>query len=169
MRRGGPAATCAPGTKRCNLRSMNDSNAPRTELALGTGEVPDANPTQALMDELPAEAPPLLIGAPFAISHECDLLDASEGAPGCVAVVRCECTQVFKFNLLLAGTKRCPKCREAYTHLLLIARADDKEIVGEAMAQVLGANGYTVPGGDDEGDEDDEDDDDDDGQGDNEG
>jgi hypothetical protein len=122
--------------------------------------IPNANPVESL-----DEAPPLVVGAPFAISHECDLLDAQEAAPGCVVVLRCDCGQTFKFSPLLAGPKRCPKCKAAFTHLLLVARSEDTSIVSEAMAQVLAANGYEVPdfdGGDDDDDEGDDDDDDED-------
>jgi hypothetical protein len=116
------------------------------------------NPLDAAIDE----APPLVVGPPFAISHDCDLLTAHEAAPGCVIVMRCDCGQVFKANLLAPGPKRCPKCRVAYTHLLLVARADDASIVSEAMTQVLDANGYAIPGEEDEDeDEDDEEDEED--------
>lgn len=149
--------------KTVQLRGMNEPKPTLTVAAepVEVGDhIPEANPS---MDAAP-EAPPLFIGEPFAISHACDLLTAEEGAPGCACVVRCDCGQVFKFSLLAAGPKRCPSCRTPYTHLLLIAPADDTEIVGEAMAQVLNANGYSVPdfeGDDDDDEEEDEEDEED--------
>lgn len=110
------------------------------------------------------EAPQLTIGEPFAIAEDVDLLDVSEAKPGCVAIVRCDtddCGQPFRINLLTQGVKHCPRCKVGYSHVLLVARADNVEIIGAAMTQVLQSNGYDVPQGDeeDEGEEGDEDED----------
>ena len=123
--------------------------------------------------------PPLVIGEPFALAEGVELLERvgldeatvrrelEKGRPGCSAVVKCDgpedtpCGQMFRVDLLQPGLKSCPKCKTKYTHVLLIAPADDDDIIADAMAQVLSANGYQLPGGDDdEGDEDDEGDDD---------
>lgn len=133
----------------------DDDKTQQNPLALpdADGDIPDGETGS------PMEAPPLVIGAPFALSHDCALLNKDEGAPGCVAVVECdECQQKFKIDLLSEGVKHCPKCRAAFSHCLLVARTDDTEIVPSAMAIVLKANGYDAPPGlgDDEDDEDDD-------------
>lgn len=125
-------------------------------------EVPDAIP-DAQAGEAPAPTvPPLRIGDPFAIAQDCELVETKDGG-GCTAVVQCdECSQRFRIDLLRAGAKYCPKCNAAYTHMLLISKTDDAEIVGQAMAIVLIANGFEPPaglGGDDDEEEDEEEDD----------
>lgn len=109
--------------------------------------------------EAMGEPPPLVIGAPFAKSHDCELLDVPlpAGSKGCTAVLKCDdCGQKFKINLLSPEVKHCPnpKCRAAFSHVLLVARTDDTEIVTAAMAQVMRANGFEMASPDDEDDED---------------
>ena len=126
-------------------------------------EVPEAQSLAGLMG---GEAPQLTIGEPFAIAEDLDLLDVTEAKPGCVAIVKCDtndCGQVFRINLLAQGVKYCPRCRVGYSHVLLVARSDNTEIIGDAMTQVLQSNGYEVPDNgqgdeedDDEGDEEEE-------------
>lgn len=121
-------------------------------------EIPDAEGADA--SDVPA-LPPLRIGPPFAVADECDLLESHEAAPGCVAVMRCGadgCSQVFKFSLLSANEKRCPRCKTAYTHCLLVAPMANAEVVGAAIVQVMEANGFAAP---DLGDADDADEDED--------
>lgn len=110
--------------------------------------------------------PPLVIGAPFALSDDCEFVERPTRAldcghtqhPGCVAIVRClgpegdPCGQLFRIDLLEDGTKTCPRCKTQFTHLLLIAPVDDDEVIADAMKLVLQANGYPVPDdGTDEG------------------
>lgn len=68
------------------------------------------------------------LGDPFALALGCDLLPHSPGIPGCWASVRCDCGRSFKLDLLSAGRKPCPGCRLAYSHVLLVAPAEDTEI-----------------------------------------
>lgn len=123
---------------------------------------------EAHSDQAPPDLPSLQPGPPFAISLDCDLLDGKQaGSQGAFATVRCECGQGFRVNLLASGYKSCPKCHAEFTHILLIAHSDDHDIITEAMATVLAANGYQVP--DDDGRETNPDDDGDDGEGEGEG
>jgi hypothetical protein len=134
--------------------TMPDEQTKQANLAtVGEGEIPESESGGTM------EAPPLVIGAPFALSHDCELLSKDQGPPGCVAVVQCDdCSQKFKIDLLSDGVKHCPKCRNAFTHCLLVARTDDTEIVPRAMAIVLQANGYDAPGQGEDDDDEDEDD-----------
>lgn len=132
---------------------------------------PNQNPPPAIPDALaPTEdpaAPELRLGPPFAIAVGADLVDAKgSGGAGCTAIVKCDCSQMFRIDLLSGEAKYCPNCRVQFTHALLIAPHDDTDIVTAAMGVVMEANGFEGPGDDD--DDEGDDDDDDDGQGDDE-
>jgi hypothetical protein len=98
--------------------------------------IPDAESAEAD----PGDMQHLIVGEPFAIAHDCSLVDNA-----CHATVECECGQAFRLNLLLAGVKACPKCKEHYTHVLLICHADNDELVADAFDHVLEANGIELP------------------------
>ena len=108
----------------------------------GAAEPPEAEPI-ARAEVNPD--PVLELGEPFAISHDCALLDrdAEAGIPGCRATVQCDCGQMFAINLLADGEKVCPGCDLEYGHVLLVAPADDPEIIAEALALVLEAAGIS--------------------------
>jgi len=116
----------------------------------------------------------LMLGPPFAIAGDCELLDRDAATAcqsceqpqvhGAVAIVRCACGQPFRINLLSDGNKPCPAkgCGRVYTHVLLVADIHDDEIFADACMGILKANGYEVePPGDDEDPDDDGDPDDD--------
>jgi hypothetical protein len=92
----------------------------------------------------------LTLGPPFAIAHDCELVDH-----GCTATIRCGCGQALRFDLLQAGFKGCPKCSARYTHALLVCVEDNDELVGDAFEVVFNANGVELPddAGDDAGDD----------------
>lgn len=73
------------------------------------------------------------LGEPFAIAHDADLLerDDAAGVPGTYASIQCECGEPFRANLLDGRIKKCPGCKQAYTHVLLWARVDDHDIADE--------------------------------------
>lgn len=131
------------------------------DIPMATNDNPHAEPP-TMLDAIP----PLVIGESFAMAEGLDLVDipADGRHPGTVAVVTClggentPCGQTFMIPLLQAGAKTCPRCSKRYAHVLIIAEDDDDEIIAEAMAQVLRANGFPVP--DDELEDDDEGDDD---------
>jgi hypothetical protein len=136
--------------------------------------VPDAYPDLPDPDELAG----LVLGPPFAQAGDCELLERdpsskceSCGLPevhGATCIVRCECGQMFRVDLLSSGAKPCPaNCGRNYTHVLLVANVVDDEIFADCVTQILRSNGFEVaqsPDDDDDGDPADGDDDDD-GQG----
>lgn len=103
----------------------------------------------------PEDLEGIVLGPPFAMCGDCELLerDASTKCDAChqpqvhgaVALIRCECGQPFRIDLLTAGVKPCPKCERVYTHALLVANVNDDEIFADALAHVLTANGFAVP------------------------
>ncbi len=109
----------------------------------------------------PADLRHLLIGPPFAIAGEAEFLphDAEKGVVGSVSSIQCDCGQAFKINLLDNRAVACPKCKRAYTHVLLVCRTDDADMFDDLVFQVLEANGIAPP--DDEDAEDDDDNEDD--------
>lgn len=128
---------------------MDDAQTDEQEPNPPTTIVGDAIPEAS--NEQPQDIPPLVIGAPFAISNDCELLDRTDNTPGCAAIIECDqCQQKFRIDLLSEALKQCPKCHTAYTHMLLVAPAGDTDIIAGAMAQVMEANGYQVPDLDDD-------------------
>ena len=138
--------------------------------------IPDAD-DESQDPQIPAmPIPPLVIGDPFAVADGVELLERiqldegtvararEKGLPGCACVVKCDgteaqpCGQVFRIDLLQPGVKQCPRCKAKYTHVLLVAPVDDDDIIADAMATVLAANGYSLPGMDESDDDDDDDD-----------
>lgn len=125
-----------------------------------TDETPHDNPL--------GDAPALVIGAPCAFSADCDLMtrDDKRRVVGCAACVQCECGQPFRVDLLSEAMHGCPKCKREYTSLLIVARAEDRTVLQDAMEHVLAVNGIDVrdsnPDDGDDDDDDDQDDDDDD-------
>lgn len=102
------------------------------------------------LDEDDQGDPPL--GEPFALAMGCDLLQKAGGVPGCYASIRCDCGRAFKVDLLSEGLKACPGCRVNYSHVLLVAPADDTEITRELMDALHG-----TPEGDELGQQNDND------------
>jgi len=108
------------------------------------------------------EAIPL--GEPFALAIGAALLETNGRIPGCIVSARCDCGSAFKFSALAPGYKACPGCGTQYTHALLIAHADDLEIVDqfyEVIASEPGDDDGELAGDDDEADDDADDQDDD--------
>lgn len=139
---------------------MNDENNP-SNAATGDESIPDASEQTSV-----PFIPPLVIGNPFAMTEECDLVTAAEHRGANTRItIRCtsgeeeECGQLFNIDLAAAGAKDCPKCRSTFTHMLLVTAASDTGMVAAAMAQVLENNGIDPGalglGGDDEDDDDD--------------
>jgi hypothetical protein len=125
-------------------------------------ELPSVAAPERDDDDDDDELPP--IGEPFALTTGCDLLQVAPGVPGespaipgCFASVRCDCGRSFKVDLLSSGPKPCPGCRTLYSHVLLVAPCDDRDIVGEFYDAVELADDDDQ--GDDQGDDDDDDDD----------
>ncbi len=116
----------------------------------------------------------LLIPAPFVVGHDCEIeprggeLCSTCQQPACcgaVAVLRCDCGQLFRVDLLGDEPNLCPGCTRTYVTGLVVCQPDNPDAFLEALAVVLRANGYQVadPGaGDDDDDDDDQADDDDD-------
>ena len=87
----------------------------------------------------------MLLGPPFAIADDCELLEAKGSVPGCFVSLRCDgCHQVFKLDLLKTGVKPCPKCKLRYTHAVLVCLVDDDEMVAAAMVRIAQSNGYEL-------------------------
>lgn len=122
--------------------------------------MPNLTPAQVIdLDNAEAEqtdddgAEPATLGEPFALATGVELLDAEGRIPGCIVSARCDCGSAFKFSLLGAGYKACPGCGTQYTHALLIAPADDREIVDQFLEII-----DSEPAEDDNDDEDQRDD-----------
>lgn len=134
--------------------------------ASATAEIVDAAGEDVVDD---ASVPPdLLLGAPFAMVRDAELeLRSEDSCPSCeqpsvsgaTAVVRCDCSQLFRLNLL-GSAATCPACGVAYTHVLLFCRADNAEVFADAVTHVMRVNGFEVPDDDDQDDHDHDDDDD---------
>lgn len=152
--------TCQPSPKQRNMRRMSKT------------VIPDAGADQ---ESTPLEqVPELVIGPPFLVCHDVDVMERGgeicahcqqPEVSGAVAILRCDCQQLFRINLLDVGGDyaQCPKCEKKYTHVFIVAEHDNPEAFGEAVACALRANGYKVALPDElEDDADDEDDDDDD-------
>lgn len=88
----------------------------------------DAAQLGAVDDGDDDDTPPPL-GEPFALATGADLLQQAQGIPGSWASLRCDCGRAFKIDLLSPGVKCCPGCQVPYSHVLLVAPADDTEIV----------------------------------------
>jgi len=88
---------------------------------------------------------PSTLGEPFALATGAELLEAEGRIPGCIVSARCDCGSAFKFSLLAPGYKACPGCGTQYTHALLLAPADDTEIIDQFL-EVLDSE----PGEDDD-------------------
>jgi hypothetical protein len=73
------------------------------------------------------------LGEPFALATGAELLEAEGRIPGCIVSARCDCGSAFKFSLLSPGFKACPGCGTQYTHALLLAPADDTEIIDQFL------------------------------------
>ncbi len=147
----------------------DDQQPPPPELVDGHGQplgaqdadltdAGDKNPTELIVDPNQIALP---MGNPFALSgvdaqHNPILLEADNtgDVPGCFASLECDCGQAFKVNLLSdhRAPSACPKCSATYTHVLIVAGADDPEIFAHAFRQVLINNGYA----DDDDDPDDD-------------
>lgn len=100
----------------------------------------------------------LPIGPPFALATDCSLLEPnpSKKIEGCVACVQCDaCGQMFRISLLGSAMHACPKCKLEYTSILIVATADDDQILGDAFKTVLRSNGMLGADDDDEHDDDD--------------
>ncbi|MGV1080684.1 MAG: hypothetical protein ACOYD1_12705 [Candidatus Nanopelagicales bacterium] len=127
------------------------------------------------------QVPEVLLGPPFAVVHDAELLErGGDKCPHChqpavsgsTAIVKCDCGQLFRIDLLNEDYARCPGCERQYTHAVILCAPDNDEAFAEAVANVLQANGYKVQLPDDDGaggeplagnddDEEEEDDDDD--------
>lgn len=104
----------------------------------------------------------LPIGPPFALATDCSLLspDPKKKIEGCVACIQCDaCGQLFRISLLGSALHACPKCKLEYTSILIVATADDDQILGDAFKTVLRSNGLLGSDDDDDGHDDDDDDD----------
>lgn len=122
--------------------------------------VPDAYPDLPNPEELEG----LVLGPPFAQAGDCELLERDQaskcescGLPemhGATCIVRCECGQMFRVDLLSSGSKPCPaNCGRNYTHVLLVANVVDDEIFADAVTQILRNNGFEVAAHPDEDDD----------------
>jgi hypothetical protein len=137
----------------------------------------DEQPPWTVDDFIPPR--PVKLGLPFAIATDCELLSPQPPhVPGAIAAVQCgKCSTPFVLNLLRDQVSRCPECKTAYTHALIVAPVDDTASVDAFIETVALANGFAEGEGDgdepdgDEGDDagDDDDDDDDDDEGDDAG
>lgn len=131
----------------------------------------DDGPEHELDDDSPTELAGRLagleglpIGPPFALATDCSLLEPNtkKKIEGCVACIQCDaCGQQFRISLLSAALHACPKCKLEYTSVLIIATADDDQILGDAFRTVLRSNGLMQSNPDDDDDQGDDDDDDD--------
>lgn len=80
-----------------------------------------------------------VLGPPSAFSSECVLLEYDRKKPGsgCCAVVRCECAQPFRMDLLKQEPTACPKCKKEYTSLLLVCPVDDDVMLQSVFAHLV--------------------------------
>lgn len=143
---------------------MSTKNAPKVSAphVPHPSDIPDAG-AAALAD--PEELEGLTLGPPFAMTADCELVGrGGEQCPDCgqpevsgaVAIVQCECGQVFRIDLLSDGMKPCPaRCGRVFTHLLLVSTQDDDQVFADAAVQVLRANGVVVQQPDDDDEPDD--------------
>jgi hypothetical protein len=107
------------------------------------------------------------LGEPFALATGAELLDTEGRIPGCIVSARCDCGAAFKFSLLAPGLKACPGCGTQYSHALLLAPADDLEIVDQFNEVIEGDDDEAddlagIEADDDEADDEADDDQDDD-------
>ena len=116
---------------------MTKPNPAATVIALDQDDQDDEH------DETHADA--YRLGEPFALATGAELLDTEGRIPGCIVSARCDCGAAFKFSLLAPGLKACPGCGTQYSHALLLAPADDLEIVDQFNE--------VIEGDDDEGDD----------------
>jgi hypothetical protein len=134
---------------------------------------PMANPKDQVVPDAQAVEPidegmlqSLRLGPPFAIVHDCELLerDDTRGIAGPALAVACDCGQPFRLDLTSGTKSECPKCARVYTHVLLIAADDNDEVVYQAFATIIQSNGFELnregPEDEDDGDEDDQGDED---------
>lgn len=127
----------------------------------------DHIPDAASPDEAEPTMPEtLLIPGPFVVGHDCELeprggeLCESCQQPACsgsVSVIRCDCGQLFRVNLLTDDNQphACPGCERTYATALIVCEPDNGEAFLEALAVVLRANGFSVAAPGTEGDDDD--------------
>jgi hypothetical protein len=159
---------CCSNAKQCNMRRMAKSDP-----------IQDAGRTREDQDDgEPVWPDTLLVPGPFAVGHDCELVERGgelcescqqPACSGAVAVVRCDCGQLFRVNLLANDNvpHACPGCDHTYSTVLIICEPDNGEAFLEALAVVLRANGFSVAAPDDDDDEsdlgndDDQDDDED--------
>jgi hypothetical protein len=120
-------------------------NAEVVELEAG-GAVTELDDCAQADDDTPP------IGEPFALSMGADLLPRGPGVPGCYVSMRCDCGRAFKVDLLNPHVKPCPGCGTPYSHALLVAPVDDRDVVAEFYAAVEGTE---LGEADDDGDGDD--------------
>jgi hypothetical protein len=162
-----PSSAKTRNMRACQLepKQRNMPGMSKTDIPAAAGGDDDASPLE--------QVPELVIGPPFLVCHDVDLMERGgevcahcnqPEVSGAVAILRCDCGQLFRINLLDVGghPAQCPKCDKKYTHVLIVAESDNPEAFPEAVACVLGANGYKVALPDELDDDDDADDDDDD-------
>jgi hypothetical protein len=131
---------------------MDDTGNNPDEIPEGVAEAVESSDEP--LDTIDATPPTLriLIGDPFALASgggegekdiklfQRDPVEKRRRTPnscqGCIATVSCVCGQVFVMDLTTPNIKRCPKCDEAYTSLLIIAAEDDDEIMGDAFTHL---------------------------------
>lgn len=96
----------------------------------------------------------LVIGEPFALSLDCELLHEQKaiGVPGCYASLACKCGQQFRIDLLTDTIKVCPGCGTKFTHILTVNPVDDNSMPIHILKEIWAASGLEVPESDD-GDE----------------
>lgn len=114
-----------------------------------TTDIPDAqtpDPESAVPEQLH-------IGAPFIVIDDVEVEDrggdacphcAQPAVSGSTSILRCDCGQLFRIDLLDNVPKNCPACERVYTHVLIVCASDNPEAFVEAVAVVLRANGYAA-------------------------
>lgn len=111
-------------------------------------DIPDAQPVHD--DEQPDA---LLIGNPFIIVDDVEVEDrGGDACPHCqqpavsgsTSILRCDCGQLFRVDLLDNAPKNCPGCERVYTHVLIVCADDNQDAFVEAVAMVMRANGYAA-------------------------
>lgn len=103
---------------------------------------------ETVEDEPPAEGglraflSSLRLGAPFAISGDLEIVEAKiivqhEAGP--------HAGKKFRIDLLNPKQKHSPYDNSPFSHALIVAPADDAEIVLDTVSHILEANGHDAP------------------------
>lgn len=136
----------------------------RNMPGMAKSEIPDAGDVQS-PDGQALELPNVVLAAPFAVVHDCELLErGGEKCPTCqqpavsgsTSIVRCDCGQVFRVDLLKGEHAKCPGCKRSYTSILVFGETDNPDAFADAVAYMLHMNGYNVKLPEDDDDDDEE-------------